>query len=130
MNFNPVTLQHFFKEDDISSILANTTFQQMVKITVPSFKIYKHKMHDIVANDKALDLNLKKVIKKTKQGNKIYSNLAETLLDGQITLEPEWPSKNDILTYMLLEYHFLIRYGSYGFFYKVGALVLIGHKSV
>ena len=100
----------------ISSILAITTFQQMVKITVPSFKIYKHKMQDIVEKYKALDLNLKQVIKRTNQDNKIYSNLAETLLDGQITLEPEWPSKNDILTYMLLEYHFLIRYGSYGFF--------------
>ena len=77
----------------ISSILAITTFQQMVKITVPSFKIYKHKIHDIVANDKAIDLNLKQVIKRTNQDNKIYSNLAETLLDGQITLEPEWPSK-------------------------------------
>ena len=58
--------QHCFKEDDISSILANTTFQQMVKITVPSFKIYKHKMHDIEANDKAIDLNLKQVIKRRK----------------------------------------------------------------
>ena len=50
-------------------------------------------MHDIVANYKAIDLNLKQIIKRTKQDNKIYSNLAETLLDGQITLEPEWPSK-------------------------------------
>ena len=63
----------------------NTTFQQIVKITVPSFKIYKHKTQDIVANDKAVDLHLKQVIKRTKQGNKIYSNLAETLLDGLIT---------------------------------------------
>ena len=92
-------------------------------------------MHDnIVANDKAIDFNLKQVIKRTKQDNKIYSNLAETLLDGQITLEPEWLSKNDFLTYIafgvsLFNTLWLI-WVCYKYKTIARAFFLIGYKSV
>ena len=91
-------------------------------------------MHDIVANDKSIDLNLKQVIKRTKQDYKIYSHLAETLLDGQITLEQEWPSKNNILTYIASGVSLFNTLWLIWIFHKyttiAGALVFIGHKSV
>lgn len=44
-------------------------------------------MQNILANDKIIDLSLKQVIKRTKQDTKIYSNLAESLIDGEIQLK-------------------------------------------
>lgn len=97
---NLALLQHFFSEDTIATIMADTTFKSVVDVKVPNFKLYKHKMQDILANDKTIDLSLKQVIKRTKEDNKIYSNLAESLIDGEIQLENPWPTLNDILTYI------------------------------
>lgn len=57
-------------------------------------------MQNILANDKIIDLSLRQVIKRTKQDTKIYSNLAESLIDGEIQLKSAWPTTNDILTYV------------------------------
>lgn len=97
---NLALLQHFFSEDIVGDILANTIFKQIVDVKIPSFKIYKHKMQNILANDKIIDLSLRQVIKRTKQDTKIYSNLAESLIDGEIQLKSAWPTTNDILTYV------------------------------
>jgi hypothetical protein len=97
---NLALLQHFFHPDILSEIIANTTFQNPISIKIPSFKIYKHKMNAILTKDKTLDLSLQSVIQRTKQDNKIYSNLAEPLLDGEIQLQSDWPNTNDILTYI------------------------------
>lgn len=97
---NLALLQHFFSEDTIATIMANTTFKNVVDVKVPNFKLYKHKMQDVLANDKVIDLSLKQVIKRTEEDNKIYSNLAESLINGEIQLENPWPTLNDILTYI------------------------------
>lgn len=91
---NLALLQHFFSEDTITTIMADTTFKSVIDVKVPSFKLYKHKMQDSLANDKTIDLSLKQVIKRTKEDNKIYSNLAESLIDGEIQLENPWPTLN------------------------------------
>lgn len=57
-------------------------------------------MQNVLANDKIKDLSLKQVIKRTKQDTKIYFNLAESLIDGEIQLKSVWPTTNDILTYI------------------------------
>lgn len=44
-------------------------------------------MQNVLANDNIIDLSLKQVIKRTKQDTKIYSNLAESLTDGEIQLK-------------------------------------------
>lgn len=97
---NLALLQHFFSEDIIAVIMANTTFKTVVDVKVPNFKLYKLNMQDVLANDKTIDLSLKQVIKRTKEDNKMYSNLAESLIDEEIQLENPWPTLNDILTYI------------------------------
>lgn len=44
---NLALLQHFFSEDTIATIMANTTFKNVVDVKVPNFKLYKHKMQDV-----------------------------------------------------------------------------------
>lgn len=61
---NLALLQHFFSEDTVAT-MANTAFKNVVDVKVPNFKLYEHKMQDVLANDKIIDLSLKQVIKRT-----------------------------------------------------------------
>lgn len=51
-----------------------------------------------LANDAKSHLNLKKMVEATKKDKKIFQQLAEPLLDGQIEITPPWPTTYDILT--------------------------------
>ena len=82
---NLALLQHFFSEDTLSKIIPNSTFPNPIDIKIPSFKIYQHNMKNILADDKSVDLNLKKIIQRVKKDNVVYSDLTETLLDGEIS---------------------------------------------
>lgn len=59
----------------------------MVNVSVPDFKLYKHKLNYILASDQIDHLSLIKMITAAKSDEKMFRNLAEPLLDGQIELE-------------------------------------------
>jgi hypothetical protein len=56
----------------------------MVNVSVPDFKLYKHKFNYILASDQIDHLSLIKIVTAAKSNEKMLQNLAEPLLDGQI----------------------------------------------
>ena len=72
--------------------MANTSFNKSVQVKLPSFQIYEHKMSQLFAKDEKESLNLTKMAERTKKV--IFSTLAESLIDGEITIdEKAWPKK-------------------------------------
>lgn len=79
---NLILLQHFFNETETREILPNSTFPQPLNITVKPFQIYENKFRSVVANDKKLNLDLKKMIDYAKEDKIIYQDLSEPFLDS------------------------------------------------
>jgi hypothetical protein len=98
---NLALLQQCFNESQLTEILANTSFNKPVQVKIPSFMIYEHKMSKLFAKDVKESLNLKKMAERTKKDQVIFSTLAESLADGEITIDEEgWPKKEDVMTLM------------------------------
>ena len=94
---NLAVLQHFFDDQVANNILADTLSSIPVNVTLPQFKVYKHKMSDIIAADSKQHLSLQKMAEAAKNNVQVFQSLVEPLLDGQIDIESNWPSTNDIL---------------------------------
>ena len=57
-------------------------------------------MSNILAADTKAHLCLSKMASTAKKDAIIFQNLAEPLLDGQIRLNPNWPSTDNVLLYI------------------------------
>ena len=92
---NLALLQEFFDESKLSHIFGNTYFPTPVNMSIPEFIFYNHSIHDVLANDHKAHLSLKKIAKAVKNDQKIFSSLAEPILDGQIKIPIAWPNTSD-----------------------------------
>ncbi|MES9881484.1 MAG: envelope fusion protein [Sedimenticola sp.] len=99
---NLILLQTFFDERTTEHLLADTTFPNPVNVSVPQFKLYEHKMDDILADDTKNHLSLKKMAEKAKQDEVIFKSLTEPLLEGMIPIPTSWPDLNGILILVAL----------------------------
>ena len=97
---NLALLQHFFDDSFVDNNFADTIFSKAVNVSLPTLKLYEHKMSTILAADTKAHLSLSKMASTAKTDAIIFQNLAEPLLDGQITLNPNWPSTDNILLYI------------------------------
>ena len=97
---NLALLQHFFDDSFVNNIFADTFFSKAVNVSLPKLQLYEHKMSNILAADTKAHLSLSKMASTAKKDAIIFQNLAEPLLDGQIKLNPDWPSTDNILLYM------------------------------
>ncbi|CAG2186272.1 unnamed protein product [Mytilus edulis] len=95
---NLALLQEFFNSTKLIDILGNTTFDDPVSVNFPNFEIYKHKFQHIIATDKKEDMSLKKMAKRAKERSKIYTHLADSLVDGEVDFPESWLTKRDILS--------------------------------
>lgn len=95
---NLALLQHFFDNSYIEKIFADTTFQSPINVTLPSLKIYKHKMSDVIAADTKAHLSLSKMAEVAKNDEMIFQSLTEPLLENQIQLPTSFPDTGDIIT--------------------------------
>ena len=64
-------------------------------MSIPEFIFYNHSIHDVLAHDHKAHLSLKKIAKAVKNDQKIFSSLAEPILDGQIKIPIAWPNTSD-----------------------------------
>lgn len=96
---NLALLQHFFDNDFVDRIFADTYFDHTVNVTVPDIKLYNHKMSDIIAADSKAHLSLSKLADITKNDAVVYQSLTEPLLEGDIALTTTWPTTDGIITY-------------------------------
>ena len=56
-------------------------------------------MSKILADDTKYSLNLKKMAKRVKKDKVIFSNLAESLIEGEVDINDDsWPKKQDIIS--------------------------------
>ncbi|KAK3099326.1 hypothetical protein FSP39_002667 [Pinctada imbricata] len=99
---NLALLQEFFDESKLNSIFGDTTFPTPINLTIPEFQMFNHSFSNIVANDQKMHLSLKRIAKATREDQKVFKSLAEPILDGQIKLEPSWPSNTDIIALVSL----------------------------
>lgn len=100
--FNIVLLQEFFDNSEIQNVLADTTYANPLNVTIPNFKMYRHKMRQVLADDSNAHLSLKKMADQAKQVSVIFQSLAEPLLDGQLNIQSEWPDSNAILIFVTM----------------------------
>ena len=83
---NLALLHSFFNDKELADILANTTFNNPLKVILPNFNIYKHHMSHILSDDHNFDLSLKHISRKVRNNSKIYRTLTDAYLDGQFSL--------------------------------------------
>ena len=94
---NLALLQQFFDPSVIKHIYADTAFIRPLNISTPAFKIYKHEMNNILADDVKSHLSLKRMAHKGKNDEIIFKALSEPLLEGELSLNTCWPDINAIL---------------------------------
>lgn len=94
---NLALMQNFFDNSKLEHIFADTTFSSPINMSIPNFKLYNHDMHNIMADDKQSHLSLSRMAEAAKKDAKIFQSLAEPLLDGQISIQTQWPDLNAIL---------------------------------
>ena len=97
---NLALLQQFFEPSVVKHINADTAFLRPVNISTPAFKIYKHKMNNILADDVKSHLSLKRMADKAKNNETIFKTLSEPLLEGELSLNTSWPDINAILIFL------------------------------
>lgn len=89
--FNLVLLQHFFDAHVDEHMFADSTFPKQINLSIPSFNLYTHAMHQILARDDDAHLNLSKMVAVAKQDSVAFQSLTEPLLDGLISIDKQWP---------------------------------------
>jgi hypothetical protein len=96
---NLALLQQFFNDTELQNIGSNLLFENPMSVDVPQFKIYNHSMQNILADDRKNHLNLEKMAKAAKNDALIFQTMTDPLLYGDIALQNDWPSSDDILLY-------------------------------
>ena len=85
---NLALLSHFFNHTYLTQMLRNVSLKDPMKILIPEFRIYDHDISNTIADDKKSALSLKKMAKRAKLNRVICTNLDDTLLDGEVILDP------------------------------------------
>ena len=86
---NLALLQEFFDSSVTEHIYADTTFQKLLNVSIPSFKIYDHEINQVLANDTKAHLNLRKMADNAKNDEIIFKSLSEPMLDGQLAINAD-----------------------------------------
>ena len=94
-------LMHYFNHSYLSSLMKNLSFKDPISTLVPQFKIYEHSISNILADDKAKHLSIRKMVEQTKKNKVIFSNLADMMVTGNVDMN-EGISTWNILTIFTL----------------------------
>ena len=97
---NLALLQEFFDASKTQHIYADTTFLKPLNISTPAFKIYNHKMNQVLADDTKAHLSLSKMADKAKNDEVIFKSLSEPMLDGYLAINENWPDFNALLIFI------------------------------
>ena len=97
---NLAMLNHFYDQEQLIHIEADTMFDQPPLLpSAKTFNLFKHNLSDLIANDDAIDLNLRKIAHSIKNNKVVFQNLADPILDSLEDLDVDslfnW---NSILT--------------------------------
>ena len=96
---NLAMLQQFFDSTNLYNITGDSMYDILPDVTLPHFKVYNHSISSVLADGRKIHLSLDKMAQKAKKNEVIFQNLAEPLLDGEISLDPDWFSTTHILLF-------------------------------
>ncbi|OWF53805.1 transmembrane protein ORF68 [Mizuhopecten yessoensis] len=95
---NLALIQHFFNPENHASIFGDTNYGKSIQIKIPNIDIYNHSFSQTLANDNQYHLSLERIAKKTKQGEKVFQTLSESIIDGQLAFtSSNWPDTSGII---------------------------------
>lgn len=97
---NLALLQQFFNDSSLKNVDGNSLFKNPLEVETPVFKIYNHTMSNIIADDRKAHLSLQKMAKAASDEAVVFKSMTDPILSGDISLDEEWPSQNDILLYI------------------------------
>lgn len=69
---NLTLMQQFFSADILSNINGSTTFDQILNVDIPKFKIYNHSFSSCLVDDKSSHLNVTKMAQTAKNDGIIF----------------------------------------------------------
>lgn len=122
---NLAVLQHMFSTAFVENIFADTMFKNLVNVSLPELKLYQHKMTDVLAVDTKQHLSLSKMAEIVKKDGIIFKSLTEPLLTGEIKLDTDWPTTDNILTYCSIGAIVLLLILLLGTMFKVRKLAIM-----
>ena len=96
---NLALLQQFFNDSSLQSIDGNSLFETPLKSSTPNFQVYKHNIHDVIADDRKGHLSLEKMAEAARNESVIFRSLTEPLLSGDISIDQSWPTTDKIILY-------------------------------
>ena len=59
-------------------------------------------MSSIIADDRKSHLSLRKMAEVTKNDAVVFQSLSESLLSGELSIDQDWPSQDDIMLYVIM----------------------------
>ena len=109
---NLAALQSFANDVDLGSLLGSTLLDTPPPVNLPSFNIFQANVSSRLATDKQLSYDLHRAANITKQDEKVFHSLAETLwhdshllesvdLDTTAWYSPTWPSPWIFVSFLL-----------------------------
>ena len=99
---NLAMLQQFFDSSNLQNITGDSMYNILPDVDLPHFKVYNHSLTSVLADDRKIHLSLDKMAQKAKQNEVIFQNLAEPLLDGEISLDPDWFCTTHIMLFVTM----------------------------
>lgn len=96
---NLALLQQFFNDTDLKNIASNSLFANPLSVEIPQFQIYNHSMQNIIADDRKAHLSLEKMAQSAKDDAMVFQSMTDPLLSGDIVLQDDWPTTDNILLY-------------------------------
>ena len=128
---NMAMITRFFNHTYVSQMLQNISMKDPLKVILPELKFYDHEVSGILADDFKNDLSLRKISDRAKKRKFIYTNLADTILDGEVLIDPPF-SKWHIITIVSITcsivHTLIIMYLLYKIHMLFSAYALIGHS--
>ena len=99
---NLILLQHFFSTGIVENVFADTAFSNPINVSIPKFNFFQHDISNILVDDKKSHLSLAKMAESAKKNATIFRSLAEPLLDGDISIQRDWPDFNAMLIFICM----------------------------
>lgn len=79
-------IQHFFNDTTIDKILKNLSLHEPLKVNIPKLRVFEKNTKSLIAGSIKERLSLEKVARQAKLNQKVYTSLAESILDGEVPI--------------------------------------------
>lgn len=86
---NLAVLVHFYKQEQLLHLKANTIFNSTPMVNIPEIRVFSHNLSKIIADDRTTDLSLKRIAQSMKDEKQVFRSLADPVLDSLDDLQAD-----------------------------------------